>query len=467
MAVSKGRITRTLVMVVAILFGLSLIFSLQMQHVGVDEEIIYTGDGPYWMQEQVDYGGKQVAEDGRDEHDVKNVNAAKLHIKHPIIIWWTPFTGERGKVKQCGTDKCFFTVDHHFQHHQNTSAFLFYGTDFKPEDLPLPRKQHHEWGLFHEESPKNNYMLSHPDCLTLFNHTATFKRVSDYPLTTQYLKSIKELESQRFMIPLAEKENAGLAPVVYVHSDCDPPSDRDSYVRELMKHISVDSYGACVHNKDLPKKLTNPLTMEEADFYRIMAKYKFTLAFENAICEDYITEKLWRPLMLGSVPIYRGSPSVRDWLPDEHAAIIVDDFKSPKELAEYIKYVDSHQEEYEKYVNFKRAGATNARLVRRMEEREWGVNDFKKINFIDGFECLVCNRLHENMRAKAAGHSGTSHIARPEHYSCPRPQAFSDRRRNPIALYQGLYDDHVKYAKALRGAVVSNSSYIHKLSEMH
>lgn len=39
--------------------------------------------------------------------------------------------------------------------------------------------------------------------------------------------------------------------------------------------------------------------------------YKFSIAFENALCEDYITEKLWRPLIVGSVPIYIGSPSVK------------------------------------------------------------------------------------------------------------------------------------------------------------
>lgn len=41
-----------------------------------------------------------------------------------------------------------------------------------------------------------------------------------------------------------------------------------------------------------------------------VSRYKFVIAIENAMCEDYITEKLWRPLMVGSVPIYLGSPSV-------------------------------------------------------------------------------------------------------------------------------------------------------------
>jgi len=42
-----------------------------------------------------------------------------------------------------------------------------------------------------------------------------------------------------------------LAPVLYIQSDCDTASDRDRYVLELMKHIRIDSYGACVNNAQL------------------------------------------------------------------------------------------------------------------------------------------------------------------------------------------------------------------------
>lgn len=51
--------------------------------------------------------------------------------------------------------------------------------------------------------------------------------------------------------------------------------------------------------------------MGHKDFYKLVAKYKFSLALENAVCSDYITEKLWRPLMVGSVPIVYGSPCIR------------------------------------------------------------------------------------------------------------------------------------------------------------
>jgi hypothetical protein len=45
-----------------------------------------------------------------------------------------------------------------------------------------------------------------------------------------------------------------LAPVVFVQSDCDTPSERDTYVAELMKYIPVDSYGTCLNNKKLPEQ---------------------------------------------------------------------------------------------------------------------------------------------------------------------------------------------------------------------
>lgn len=51
--------------------------------------------------------------------------------------------------------------------------------------------------------------------------------------------------------------------------------------------------------------------MMSDELMNMTSRYKFAIAFENAICEDYITEKLWRPLIAGTVPIYVGSPSIR------------------------------------------------------------------------------------------------------------------------------------------------------------
>ena len=146
-----------------------------------------------------------------------------------------------------------------FRTHNRTKAFIFYGTDFRLYDLPLPRLPHEEWALLHEESPKNNYLFSFDSVMKMFNHTATFKRQSDFTLLTQYLTSIEDLSSRKLLVPTSEKnrlqrEDLKLAPVAYIQTDCVTPSDRDIYESALMKHIKVDSYGKCLHNKDLPEQ---------------------------------------------------------------------------------------------------------------------------------------------------------------------------------------------------------------------
>ncbi|KAK1341840.1 hypothetical protein QTO34_016591 [Cnephaeus nilssonii] len=287
------------------------------------------------------------------------------------------------------------------QQPQEEKAIAGGGTDFNIDSLPLPRKAHHDWALFHEESPKNNYKLFHKPVITLFNYTATFSRHSHLPLTTQYLEGIGVLKSHQYLVPLQSKNNLRkrLAPLVYVQSDCDPPSDRDSYVRELMTYIEVDSYGECLHNKDLPQQLKNPASMDADGFYRIIAQYKFILAFENAICDDYITEKFWRPLKLGVVPVYYGSPSVTDWLPSNRSAILVSEFSHPRELAAYIRQLDSDDRLYEAYMEWKLKGEiSNQQLLTALRERTWGVQDINQDNYIDAFECMVCSKVWDNIR---------------------------------------------------------------------
>ncbi|XP_048457483.1 alpha-(1,3)-fucosyltransferase 10 isoform X1 [Rhincodon typus] len=388
-------------------------------------------------------------------------------IQHPIIVWWSPLTGELGRIGRCGADTCYFTINKTYQDHQMTRAFLFYGTDFQINSLPLPRKHQHEWALFHEESPKNNYKLFHEPTITLFNYTSTFSRNSHMPLTTQYLESIEELKTHKYLIPLSRKNQLRehLAPLVYVQSDCDPPSDRDSYVRELMKYIPVDSYGACLHNKDLPSHLKDPTTMDDDGLYKILAQYKFILAFENAVCDDYITEKLWRSFKLGVVPVYYGSPSVADWLPSNKSAILVEGFSHPKELAEYIMHLDSNDQEYGVFLEWKWKGPkSNEKLLTAMKDRKWGVRDLSRDNYIDAFECLVCNSVWENHRRKEKGLSPIQWRARANHLSCPEPVAFtflspSTGRAVMRELWLPSFHQSKREAAALRRLVERNRNF--------
>ena len=340
----------------------------------------------------------------------------------PIVVWWTPFTGEQRVERLCGKGSCIFTHSRTELNNSRTRAFMYYGTDIDWKDLPLPRHGNHLWALLHEESPKNNWILASEEGVSLFNLTATCSRHSSYPLTSQFLHKLDWLEAP-VEVETRAKSSGGLGLVMYLQSDCNPPSDRDSFVRELMKYVTVDAYGKCLHNRDLPGHLVDPLTFSSREILSLVSKYKFTLAFENARCHDYITEKFWRPLYAGSVPIVLGSPTIKDWAPTNQSIIVVDDFQSPKDLAEYLHYLDRNDREYERYLEFKRTGVTNPLLLAHMHKREWVVDYIEDgKNFIDGFECYVCDQVHQRMRLASEGVDPGPLVAAADHYSCLLPQ---------------------------------------------
>ncbi len=361
-----------------------------------------------------------------DEHTVEGIDdggdaavylAKEEETRFPILVWWMPFTGYKRIVRHCTLGSCLFTHSRTELDNPLTEGIMFYGTRIDWKDLPLPRKPNHLWNVIHEESPKNNLVLATPEAMSLFNYTATCSRYSSYPLITQYLISLDTIRTPLKYTP-SEKSKNGLALVMYLSSDCGVPSDRDSYVTLLMKHMKVDSYGKCLNNKELPQHLQDPISgMFSQDLLDIIGQYKFFLSFENAICEDYITEKLWRTFEAGSVPVYMGSPSVKDWAPDDHSLIMVDDFASPQALADYLKYLDNNDAEYGKFLAYKNHGVTNQRLIDHMTEREWFVRDKtgKKRNFIEGFECNVCNRVHKRLNAGKS--SLPQEIANRSHYN--------------------------------------------------
>lgn len=167
----------------------------------------------------------------------------------PVILWWTKHVYPHIKsfeVKTCPNSKCYATNERNYLKHNQTRAVYFYGSDFDVENLPLPRLPSHLWGLVHEESPLNKFVLDHTVSLNLFNYTSTYSRHSDYPLPLLSFPS-EDFIVNRPPVKTSLKNNnqksKGYAPVVYVQSHCEVPSDRDRYIQELMKYIRVDSYG--------------------------------------------------------------------------------------------------------------------------------------------------------------------------------------------------------------------------------
>ena len=53
------------------------------------------------------------------------------------------------------------------------------------------------------------------------------------------------------------------------------------------------------------------------DKWDVLAPARYSVAIENAVCDDWLTEKLPDCLLAGAFPIYHGAPNVGNYLPDD------------------------------------------------------------------------------------------------------------------------------------------------------
>ncbi|KAI8969152.1 hypothetical protein BDF20DRAFT_907899 [Mycotypha africana] len=135
------------------------------------------------------------------------------------------------------------------------------------------------------------------------------------------------------------------APVLWIARNCRATNGREKYIKKLMEYVDVHSYGPCLNNKPFPSDKSR---------LNLMSEYKFYLAIENANCEDYVTEKLFDTLSQSAVPILDGPPSYEGFLPTQRSAIFMDAYPDPKDLADYINFLDKNDTAYLEYLSFRR-----------------------------------------------------------------------------------------------------------------
>ncbi len=112
--------------------------------------------------------------------------------------------------------------------------------------------------------------------------------------------------------------------------------------------------------------VNNRALSEEERLLTLLGRYKFVLAVENAECPDYVTEKLWRALRVGSVPVYHGAPNAAaDFLPRGTAsAVLASDWSSAEGLAGELRRLDDDNVAYKRMLAHKRkyAGADQRQI---------------------------------------------------------------------------------------------------------
>lgn len=124
-------------------------------------------------------------------------------------------------------------------------------------------------------------------------------------------------------------------------------SGRFEFLLKLMSVLDVHSYGKLLQNRVLENDSGRRSKMDT------ISKYKFTLAFENAVARDYVTEKFYDPLIAGSVPVYLGAPNIAEFAPGERCFIDTSEWESPESLARYLLEVSRSEEAYQSYFDWK------------------------------------------------------------------------------------------------------------------
>ncbi|ETN85069.1 hypothetical protein NECAME_16936, partial [Necator americanus] len=82
--------------------------------------------------------------------------------------------------------------------------------------------------------------------------------------------------------------------------------------------------------------------------------YHFYIAFENSICDDYITEKLWNQgYRRDIIPIVLKRSLVEQLVPP-NSFIAADDFNTTKDLAAHLHYLMFNKSAYTEYFQWRR-----------------------------------------------------------------------------------------------------------------
>lgn len=344
------------------------------------------------MSETMDYVSVNTTQLNNDT----NYLSSSRHLSLPppkTILLYTRFFGRRNWTgilgnstdfmsHQCPFTNCIFTRD--ISRAAEADALIFHSRDFKAKTIPGVRKpsQRYIW-LYHEAPGMENAGISQVG-EEFFNWTYTYHRDSDllflygglqpirgddYNVSRpglldlsgetyqEYLSALGPVEPLLSNLNISEEvEYGGLLTqtngtadtpnkrklIAWMVSHCNTWSGRELYVQELTQYVEVDIYGKC-----------GPLTCGKShhDTYcysNVLApNYKFYLAFENSLCNDYITEKVWYPLHYGLVPVVYGGARYQEFLPPN--SYIDATNLPPSQLAALLTKLGSNSELYNKY----------------------------------------------------------------------------------------------------------------------
>jgi alpha-1,3-fucosyltransferase len=248
-------------------------------------------------------------------------------------------------------------------------------SDIHFDQLPKKRNPDQIWLFWHDEPGGiQTETISYQ-----FNWTISYRfnaevNIGAYGLT---ILRTKPLSLKEFDFYINKQFTNRQANALWFVSNCQPKARLNFYTKFRFYYPSITVYGACVS-----QNTTNQCYRRSQCEISELSKNKFYLAFESQSCRDYITEKFWRSLAYGAIPIVFGPRDKQslERIAPPNSFIYTDDFSSVLELAEYLNEISRNRTLFTQYHRW-----------RRFYEIRYRPEDIEHYRF-----CELCYRLNTN-----------------------------------------------------------------------
>ena len=232
------------------------------------------------------------------------------------------------------------------------------------------------WIVLQMESPQmHNYLYRRQAPIWLtnkINWTMTYSKNADIYLPYGRMRKVQKPKRQvrdYFRIASTKTMDA-----IWIVSHCETYSRREDYVAILKQYISVDILGACGKKWHCGQR-----NIHDNCFDALNTTYRYYLAFENSICQEYITEKFFENYKYNVIQVVRADKSSKLTIDISSKAYVnTNDFQNAHQLGKYLKNLSANPEMYATMLQHK--------------------DNYEVVPYEELFQdaaCEICRRLHD------------------------------------------------------------------------
>lgn len=273
---------------------------------------------------------------------ILSVSGNKKNASMIYMLMWTypdvePFTllemGQQYFVnKKCRFQNCFFTNDRtYFKNVLDFEVILYDSTNIRETTKPPVRSESQKYVFLSYEPPSICPIPPHFE--GFFNLTWTYRLDSDVTLKYIVVRNKKGeiVAPKKNMVWMDETKMKPTSkyikrklqnkkkPAAWFVSNCFVASQRQGYVENLKNemntkyNLTIDVLGRCSYMQCPKDSVDECYALLESEYY-------FYLAFENSLCEDYVTEKVLTALEHFAVPVVYGGANYTRYVNRRSAA---------------------------------------------------------------------------------------------------------------------------------------------------